>query len=78
MTTISESFNSQAHTNIMMIPLWIMLIMLADERRDRAKSKRLAAQQRGYYRSEVKQQQQRYERQIQVPAPQFRVTSPHF
>lgn len=79
MTTISEHFNSQAFDiafdNTLMIPVWILLILQVCEARDKRKVKRLADQQRGFYRTEVKQQRQRYERQIQ---PQYRVTSPHF
>ena len=78
MTTISETFNLEAqiaHDNIFMIPVWILLILQTCEARDKKKRKRLADQQRGFYRAEVKQQRQRYERQIN---PQYRVTSPHF
>lgn len=71
MTTISETFNSQAYDNIFMIPLWILLVLETGKARDKKKRKRLANQQRGYYQAEIKQQRQRYERQIQAPVPRF-------
>ena len=75
MTAISNTFNSEAFDDNLMIPVWILLIFQVCEARDKKKRKRLADQQRGFYRSENKQQTQRYERQIQS---QYRVTSPHF
>ena len=77
MDTITEIFNEQAYAqiffNIFMIPLWILLLELAAERRDKVKRKRLANQQRRFYRAEIKQQRQRYDRQVQArcPTPQF-------
>ncbi len=73
MVTISETFNSQAYDNIFLIPLWILLLLELSEARDKKKRKRLANQQRGFYRAEVNQSQQRYKRQIQerYPAPHF-------
>lgn len=81
MVTISETFNleaQQAHDNIFMIPVWILLILQTCEARDKKKRKRLVNQQRGFYQAEIKKQRQRYERQIRAPSPQFRITSPHF
>lgn len=88
MNTITETFNEQAADiildiilhNIFLIPLWILLMELAAERRDKAKRKRLDNQQRGFYRADIKKARRQYERQVQArcPTPQFRVTSPHF
>lgn len=73
MNTITEIFNTQAYDNISLIPLWILLMELAAERRDKAKRKRLANQQRGFYRADIKRDRKQYERQVQARYP-----TPHF
>ena len=78
MTTISETFNSEAYNNIFMIPLWILLVLETGMSSDKKMRKRVANQQRGYYLADMKKQRQQYERQIRAPRPQYRVTSPHF
>lgn len=71
MSTISGTFNNQAQTDINIIPLWILLILLPCEAKERKRQKRLDRQQRQNFKGEMKRSEQQYQRQIGLAAPRF-------
>ena len=65
MDSLTEHFNRQA--NILLIPLWILLILDIGEKRDKKRRKRILRLDREFNAKAMKQSRDRYRRQVAPP-----------
>ncbi|MCH7504620.1 hypothetical protein IID04_03165 [PVC group bacterium] len=64
MALLTETFNRQAHDNIFLIPLWILLLEDISAKRARKRRKRILKLDREFNEKSMKQSRNRYRRHV--------------